>query len=647
MINPGLINSVHADPREPVDDLKEKLKHLRRFYRFMRDDQGMQHPNIIREMIALFPSQVDNLIELAGYIESKIVFLPHNQIPRWVTVQLEAIYSLVHHALTKTGDQRSAIRLLTAYLWYQFSQGKEITPPGDVIDSSGLSERSFKTDLKAAFGVEIKHIRRKVIFGSSFRTSWKIRWNEFLPIGGITFEDVQSETSRIKVQPPKPIPKSLEDEFVLHQLYYPQQPIQLVDGDLPIIHSDGNYATIPLVEGIVPILISFLVPTSALHNWLKQGGTPIPSKRIKTLYKLADKRVNNLVGTVKYIRPSSIQFKLAPRIYVADFMRVQYRMMRKGLLIDELVLHSIDPPRNPTKSQKKNRDRIKALNKLKQNVLRSVSHTGGWLRGTYNLESHSERIYYRKNNIQSFPKCFKRAVVSPEGYTLVYLDVMANDLSILFNLSQDTNGLGLLQCCEDPYAYLAAIAFPGENIGTARKKVKEVVSPWIYGAGETTIIKGDKLINRVGVQAVKRAISSEFPRCENWIKELSREVRNLSQIPARFNPLDNKVIPMPKAFNRRVAPSMIIQRMGSSIMRRAAIWLEEHSNAARNIMLTVHDSILIATQEGSESQAVVEVIQSIKTGIQGTPGIEYLVLNTGGGLNWHQAEQSTIPILCR
>ena len=645
--NPKRITYVKADRPELVNNKKAQLKHLRRFYRFMRDDQGLPKQDIIPMMVGLFPTSMTKLIELAGYIETKVTYIPYNQISRWVTVPFEAIYSLLHHALMKTGAHSSAIRLLAAYLWHKFSKGKEITPPRDVYGIAGLSKKRFKKDLIDNFGIKIDHKFTGLKNPPCVRTSWIITWNDNLPVKGMSYEEVLKYKSRIHIGDPPQIPTQLEKEYLLHQIYHPQSPFQWLDKECPLILSDGVYATIPLVTGIVPILISCITSKHALSQWFKDGGVQQPSKRIHTLYGKASKAINNLSGTVNYISPQQLQFQLAPKTYLHEFWQAQDSIMQRGLLIDAAILRATNPPNIESKSTKWNRRHKKKLNEIKQAILTAISPNNGIYRGVYSLESHSERIYYKNNPVQNFPGCFKASVIAPDGFQLVYIDITACDLSILFNLAGDQKGLQLLQAGQDPYAHLASKAFHNSPIQTARKMVKEVINAWIYGAGIPTIVNNGELIDEAGAKKVIKALQKEFKGVAQWIKQIDQTVNTAEMIPAGLNAIDNTDIPIPAPFSRRVAPSLLIQRASASILKQAIVWLNNHAFSSADVVLTVHDSILMMAPSDGGALPEADATQAIEYGMQRTQGIAILNAQTGKGPNWGAAEQATTRTICR
>jgi len=645
--NPKRITSVKADHPELVNNKKAQLKHLRRFYRLMRDDQGLLEQDIIPMMIDHFPGTMSKLIELAGFIETKVTYIPFNQISRWVTVPFEAIYSLTHHALKETGNHSSAMRLIAAYLWYKFSKGEEITPPRDIYGIAGLSKKKFKDDLSDNFGIKINHKFTGLRNPPRVRTSWIITWNDTLPIEGITYEDVSKYKSRIHIGDPPQIPTQLEKDYLLHQIYHPQSPFQWLDKECPIILSDGEYATIPLVKGIVPILISSITSKHALSEWFKAGKVKQPSKKITTLYGKARTAINNLSGTVNYISPGQLQFILAPKTYLHEFWQAQDSIMQRGLLIDEKVLRSIEPPNIESKSKGWNHRHIKKLNEIKQSILTAIGPKNGIYRGVYGLGSNSERIYYKNNPVQNFPGCFKAAVIAPDEYQLVYIDITACDLSILFNLAQDQNGLKLLRTGQDPYAHLASEASSNTPNPITRKMVKEVINPWIYGAGIPTIVNNGELIDEAGAEKVIKALEKEFAGVAQWIEQIDKTVNSAEMIPAGLNPIDNTDIPIPKLFSRRVAPSLLIQRASASILKQAVVWLNNHAFSSADVVLTVHDSILMVAPADEGALPEADATQAIEYGMQRTRGMTVLNVQTGKGPDWETAEGAATRTSCR
>lgn len=637
--NSGLINTVKDKKgRGKVYDTKEQIKQLRRVYREFRDVYNFAHTKIVQKMKGLFPKKYSILIDHAAFIEDKIIYVPRNQIPRWVTVKPEALYSLIHHALTTTGDQRSAIRLITTYLWHLFSKGEDITPPTDVYDTMGQSKHNFRIDLQNSYGVTIIYPRYLVKFGQQVLTWMKITWNNKLPEKGVTYDTAMSVKSRTQLNGPQPFPQAVEDQFALHQLYHPQEPFQTADRDLPIVLSDGERITIPLVPGIVTLLLAYLVPSKALHAWLKAGGVSKPSKRIKTLYTRADKCANTLNNRVFYPTPAKVSIIRAPRLHLGQYMTVQYEMMQRGLPVNQAILEGLLPVKDPLLSSQRNNKRHQVLLKRKFQILWAIKKANGWYRGTYHLESHSERTHYRKHPIQSFPSCYREAVEAEKGYTFVYLDIVAHDLAILFNLANDQTGLGIISAGNDPYLYLGATVFPCRPDDERRELVKEVVSPWIYGAG-IGVITSKGRIDSKGVNAVKTAIQTQFPDAWSWIDKLSKAAKSKYKIPAKYNTIDNLDIPIPPSFCRTVAPSLIIQRTGSTIIKNAVIWLDNHSNLPAKVLLTVHDSILIICRRREQAIAQNDLIEAVHQGMQQT-AIKHLNAKIGYGKTWAGAERA-------
>jgi len=645
--NPKRIIYVKADRPELVNNKKAQLKHLRRFYRFMRDDQGLLEQDIIPMMIDHFPGTMSKLIELAGFIETKVTYIPFNQISRWVTVPFEAIYSLTHHALKETGNHSSAMRLIAAYLWYKFSKGEEITPPRDIYGIAGLSKKKFKDDLSDNFGIKINHKFTGLRNPPRVRTSWIITWNDDLPIKGTTYEDVAKYESRIRIGDPPQIPSQLENEYLRHQIYHPQSPYQWLDSECPIILSDGLNATIPLIKGIVPILISSITSKHALSEWFKDVGVQQPSKKILTLYGKARTAINDLSGTVNYISPRQLQFVLAPKTYLHDFWQAQDSIMQRGLLIDAAILRAAKPPNIGSKSSGWNRRHKKKLNEIKQSILNAIGSKNGIYRGVYGLESNSERIYYKNNPVQNFPGCFKASVIAPDGYQLVYIDITACDLSILFNLAGDQKGLQLLHTGQDPYSFLASKASRNTPNSITRKMVKEVINPWIYGAGIPTMVKNGELIDELAADKVIKTLEKKFAGVAKWIKQIDQTVNSTEMIPAGLNPIDSTDIPIPKLFSRRVAPSLLIQRASASILKQAIVWLNRHAFSTADVVLTVHDSILMLAPADEGALPEADATQAIEYGMQRTRGMTVLNVQTGKGPDWETAEGATTRTSCR
>jgi len=177
--------------------------------------------------------------------------------------------------------------------------------------------------------------------------------------------------------------------------------------------------------------------------------------------------------------------------------------------------------------------------------------------------------------------------------------------------------------------------------------VKEVINAWIYGAGIPTIVNNGELIDEAGAKKVIKALQKEFKGVAQWIKQIDQTVNTAEMIPAGLNAIDNTDIPIPAPFSRRVAPSLLIQRASASILKQAIVWLNNHAFSSADVVLTVHDSILMMAPSDGGALPEADATQAIEYGMQRTQGIAILNAQTGKGPNWGAAEQATTRTICR
>jgi len=666
--SPGLLDEVD-DPegKNPIDDWKAKRDHLREVYSYLLDrpeEWGIQ-PNedysllvddspIVEWMRDHFPNTYHTLIDHAAYIQRYVALYPYSQIRRWVSVPYMSIASLAKRAITETSEQRSAQRLIAAYLWYTFAaqkdeeqasyQSKEITPPHDVSDSAGMSLTTFNK-YNFEFDVEIES-NSNPISSESFSQVWIIHWNPDLLLNEVSDHELASYNSRTTMEVPEVDDREILRQISLHNLYHPVKAYQTVLQELPMVLSDGITLDIPLIPGIVPALMTYLIPVDALYSWFQMAGVPKPTKRLGTLYNSAIEPFNYIIDNVDYIHPRSLQACLPARDYLAHYLVHQDIIMQRGIPVDTHVLQETPISIPPYLSPEAQAERYSGLLRLKHQIYWATKHHNGYYRGISSLHSASERTYYKRFNIQSFPKQFRNAVQEDEDVSFVHADVVSNDLTMVFILSEDPTGLSDLKAGKDPYMKLANNAFPNlDNSQIARQKVKGFMSPWIYGAGPERNMR-DNGFTRSEYDAILNGLTETYPDVVEWFNKLHSVIQQRSVIPPQFNLIDNAPIPIPPVFARQVAPSLLIQRLGANYMKLVVnYYMNEATGPERQtgglVILTVHDSILLKVHKAmANPENVLHELLRCFENARDYLGLPCLNVRAAIGSHWGAAEMN-------
>jgi len=675
--NPQLLQGIRSSESkaDKVKHLNAKLTELRGVYRYLRDKKEFKGTAILQEMYRVFLDsllsktttyykEVKSLVELAGYIESRIVYLPENQIPLWVhNVTLEEIYSVVRYGILNcynTAKIKGTQALLGAFLWQKVFGTSPTTLSRLLYEFSGFKQvdkkitkgKTFIEQCRKSYGIEVGF---EVNNPKEYYKEVRLHWNEDILTNGTTWENVEDKNYGSAKPLKGPIvPDDLWREIYLHNIYYPVLSYQFYDETCSVILSDGEQVSIPILPGIVPILIATLVPYYVLRTWLLEAGTTRPKIMIKKLYEDADNWIQHLNQLLRYPSPESLARRAAERGFVYEYMRAQYQIMQNGLPINISSLLSA------AKNEYKKTGNRHILSTA-ESIEKAINQTGGYYRGVHHFHSKSERIYYRMHNIQALPGSLKQGVEVAADNVLVSVDIVSNDLSVLFNLADDKEGLKLLRQKNrgghqngqlnyetDPYYRIAKAAYGKTRLEAKhRDQVKTVFNPWLYGQKPGNIGK-ENTIPLDEVNRILEAIESVFPDAYTWLMNLSEAVKASWKIPASMNPIENVDIAMPRWFHRRVAPTLVIQRMGANIMKSVVRWLQLHDNFPGEILLTVHDSLLIRCRQEDKMLMIPGVRYAFDNAMRESTNraIQVLNLRVGFGQTWAEAEVNPETFVC-
>ena len=296
-----------------------------------------------------------------------------------------------------------------------------------------------------------------------------------------------------------------------------------------------------------------------------------------------------------------------------------------------LINNSATKPQNDLQSRLDERDAI----------ICNANLNGGFCKGYTTLKSASGRTYYRHFNITGFRSEFKDVVELP-GRELWYFDVVANDLSILFNISDDQNGLNCLEAQECPYELIVQKA-KNNNINVSRDAVKMFINPYLYGAVLSTIVSHSSgALDLKKSNQIKQLVHNTFPQAMKWRRDVIKSVSTKELIPNKLNPFQDGDIPMPKKLSRRTACSIIIQRLGAELMRKAIYYIMNDSSPKFNVSAYVHDSLLlIPVVDMQDAFLDSHIAEALRYAIQRTNRLNTLNVRVGHGKTWQNAETNS------
>jgi hypothetical protein len=438
--------------------------------------------------------------------------------------------------------------------------------------------------------------------------------------------NMPSKTKKQRIQSKLIHSQELEDQFHYHNTYYPQSSYALYDTNFPMIFysDDLKYVSVPLIDGIAPVLLLGIAGYDAILQWFKDAGKKDAYKMIRTIEKDVNKSFEYYLSHSKYIHPRKAFLKYGHPRQIHEYNMDLVEIMDKGIPINQDKLDS--------------RPLTDDLDLFRKNINISLKQNDGWCKGTAILRNPGSRTYFRQFNITSFPTDFRNCVEHPDGRDLWYFDIAANDISILFNLSKDINGLACLSSGKSPY--LDIVDRAKKKLTITEKQVKAFINPWLYGAINKTIVKDNKgVLDLNMIKKLKKILEKSYPEAINWKKAIINSVSKNQLIPNELNPFKDGDIPMPKKLARRSACSFLIQRMGSVFMREVINHLSNDTNPVFDISgAYIHDSLLLIPKRDVDYATYDSTIaEALRMGLHKTH-LQVLAARTGSGKTWADAE---------
>ena len=658
---------LNKEKPEPGDIVKAQVEKFREIYRILRselhndewsDDLKIIVPGsfqmkttIESHLLEHFPQEYDKHIQFACYIEEYVNSFPDDPFKAWVTVPRVDVKNLIANAFNSGYDRYTVYTMLGTYLWsfkgHQHIIADDIEDQqqvlekikGQLIQSHKISRiydsfRVCATKVRAIWeevGVTINEIRTRP--GEGYQTQSEI----FIPNESPIFQMAKiapslgvkklRQDANIRLQ----LPENLDAKIIGYFFHYPVDSEGFLNSAIPIIFDNSTTLTIPLVHQTGPMVIAALFSVSELAGTMSHISSDIRNQTIKTIFKHACKGLEQFDKTVTSFNRENHRINLTHLDNRDIFHRLITGISVRGLGVDVQKLKSLDINKLVRKSSSRSKMRSE-----REKIIKRVEMNEGKLFAQYHLKSRTERVYSRFYNIQGMPKVFHQVIEAAPGHEFIYFDIVANDLSMIFNMINDQNGIETLKGDGDPYAEIAFKAFGDSN---ERQRVKLFVSPHLYGASNTKIINdSDGQLNRRAVTQITAAFNSLYPITADWLNNV-RSSAEKGLIPDEYNLIDGVDIPIPPIIGPTVGPAMIIQRYGARLFRAIICGL---SGIGYNASAFVHDSLLIQVPVGRGlTDALFEIREQINV-VRFSRGLKVLGIMIGHGKTWQEADKASI-----
>jgi hypothetical protein len=668
-LSPNRLKDIRpADPEwisdaaeSPADIVKAQVESIREVYRLVRselayhkfdpnntflnlpkdEDGNVDHEkwhSIESHLLDHFPKEHCSAVEFACYIEEYVNSFPVNPIPVWVTVPKKKVLNLIANAFRQGLDRYHVYTFLGTYLWGEFNEESQIdNSTGRLIqtytaqriyDSIGVVDRKV-ISIWEANGVTRSAVRSRPEQKYTVLSEFFIP--EESPIYTMAQSNivVESNTLRKDTKLSFSVPEHLASKLNGYFFHYPVDATGFFNSRVPFLFDNGTLLTIPMVPGICSVVIAALFSLGELSWLLKHSRPNARSQTITTIYKHAEASMEGMEKTlIRYNR----ELQRIPLTHLDgrdSFRRILSGLTIQGVNVNETVLTDID-----LKSKYPRKESLDDAISEREDILSHIRYTGGRLHGKYYLQTRTERTSTRYFNIQGMRSIFHEAVVPDVGHVFVYFDVVANDLSMLFNMAGDANGIGHLKSGSDPYAILAKGVWGDPK---QRNRIKKFVSPYLYGAGEEKIINNARgLLKSKDLPLIKNTMGSVYPDASQWLNNV-RKQGGEGKILAESNLIDKVNIPIPKVIGGTVGPAIIIQRFGAILFRAiiCALAREGYKSVA-----FVHDSLLLQIPDDQYLDRSIYEIKTLVDSTRRSRGVKAMNIMLGSGYSWQDAEDS-------
>ena len=310
-----------------------------------------QRQSTARHLVHRFSDENQGVVEFAIYIEEHVNSLPSNLLKQWVTLPKQNVLNLIANAFQNGLDRYGVYTLLGTYLWSEFSSAEELDGhPGKMIRTY-TADRMYKT-----FGVGDRKVRQiwddHGIIANATRSrsgeKYSVLSEIFVPDGSLLKKYAESQVSppteplRKDTKLSYKIPTHLSSKLNGYYFHYPIDAEGIFNEQVPFIFDNGEILTIPLVEGISPVLIAALWPLEALAGILDHLPVNSRNQTIGTIYKHASEAILRVEQSLIRFNRELHRIKLTQLDNRDTFKRILSGMTTQGVVIDKATLKGID-----------------------------------------------------------------------------------------------------------------------------------------------------------------------------------------------------------------------------------------------------------------------------------------------------------------
>ncbi len=236
------------------------------------------------------------------------------------------------------------------------------------------------------------------------------------------------------------------------------------------------------------------------------------------------------------------------------------------------------------------------------------------------------RLSSAEPNLQNLPvsdeisKKVRHAVISPEGYKLVWADYSQVELRILAHLSGDERLIDAFRKGEDIHSETAKHLFEVKEIDERMRRVAKTVNfGIIYGMSPHGLSERLGIPLKEAEEFIEKYFKN-FPKVKEFIDSTLDEAYRKGFVTTLFG----RKRPLPelkdrnyhvRSFGERAAVNAVIQGTAADVMKLAMIKLDrELQNTDSFMVLQVHDEIVVETPQEKEEETkrlVREVMEGV------------------------------------
>ncbi|MCL2754691.1 MAG: DNA polymerase [Oscillospiraceae bacterium] len=247
-----------------------------------------------------------------------------------------------------------------------------------------------------------------------------------------------------------------------------------------------------------------------------------------------------------------------------------------------------------------------------QGLLKCVSGSGnfGRVHTTYKSETRTGRISSVEPNLQNIPvrtprgRVLRRFFVAEEGRTLISADYSQIELRVLAAISEDENLLTAFRAGADIHGQTAQQVFGSEKFRSAAKAVNFGI---VYGMGAFSLAK------EIGVPVPQardyiELYLARYPGVGDYLERVVEEAKRDGYVKTLLGRV--RAVPEIRSFNKnivqageRIAKNTPIQGTAADIIKLAMIRVHEALPQGCNLILQIHDELIIEAPETSAEQA--------------------------------------------